>query len=691
MMIWRWVLCLLIVGQGQALAQSAEAKQQFEALLLSVQACSVDADGIKRQCPAFKDYNARWMSFTRGYTERAAMNMTMGRRHLRHPSPAVRILALKLINPAFAPWGTEAELVITAAQTEAHPTVLAKMLDALMTVKAEIPAQRGRLRTLMAKYARHPDIGVRLQVVHALKLRWASGLPGTFDLLKTRVEQDPERAVREKACEAMGHHPGAVAFPFLKGKTAGPSDLYSACVEGVITLWSKGYNTPPYRPAFEYTLELLRRTPRTAAHPPEGISEIAYFSRKHLKSKAWFKRDALIDALSAIITDRQANWSVRRSAVRLLFALDAPVARFEALAHAYAGAEKRDRRVLRKIEETLKRLQPAPPLTDLEPKLLQLSTCAVTFDGIDWECPAYEAFEQAIAKRSDRGSRAAFALAGQYLTHSNEAVRLQIASLLHGALLGGEPRRALIHALQVETSPAVLKHLLAGASMNVHDAGIRSAVITHAQHADARIRTLVIEVLTSAMSIGQPDALPTVMKMVETDADAQVRVKACRALGHHGDAVSLPLLKRLTATPSAEPLYGACFAAVAHMWSGRYIGSAMSKAAWQYTLDALEAPKRSALFPPWEMVSALNGISVGRLEKESDWFDAQALMTALDALLADSKADWRARASAVEVMGKLGVSNTRLQQLRAVHAEGRTPVDDAMRKTIDRVLQSRAR
>lgn len=333
---------------------------QFEALLLGLSACEVKDNGIDRKCPAYKAYREGRKNRGSLVKNWGGMLAGMGRKHIGHESPAVRIQAAGLMGSIFGSSKESQAAIVKAAQGEKHPRVLKSMLR---SVASSIKKNEG-VRQLILANANHPDQKVRMEVVGALTSTWAKGTEGTLEKAMEMVEKDAAMEVRQYACRRLGERANAKALPLLKKLTAKPSDskLYSACVRGVIAMWSAPVpHKAPSQDAYKHTIALFKQTPRSKNNPPwTAISAVEWAAKKKFQEAApWFKLGELQGVLIEIVKDRDTNWLARTGAVDALKRLGASPAQFEGLKKAYAKAEKAgtDKHVLDKIQKAMSQVQ----------------------------------------------------------------------------------------------------------------------------------------------------------------------------------------------------------------------------------------------------------------------------------------------------------------------------------------------
>ena len=328
---------------------------QFEALLLGLKDCKVEDNGIDRKCEAYTAYREGRKNRGTLVKNWGGMLSGMGQKHIKNDSPAVRIQAANLMGSIFGSSKESQAAIIAAAKAETHPPVLKAMLR---SISSSI-AKNDEVRQLMLEKANHPDEKVRMEVVGSLTSTWAQGTEGTLEKAMEMVEKDASPEVRQYACRRLGERADERALPLLKKLTEKSDDekLYSACVRGVIAMWSSPVpHKAPSEAAFKHTIALFKKTPRSKSHPPwTSISAVEWAAKKRFQDAApWYKNDELVGVLMDVVKDRDANWLARTGGVDALKRLGATPAQFDDLAKAYAdaaGKPSTDKHVLDKIEK----------------------------------------------------------------------------------------------------------------------------------------------------------------------------------------------------------------------------------------------------------------------------------------------------------------------------------------------------
>lgn len=347
-------------GVANSLAQPGEGPtaEELEKLLLAMNTCKVDDDGIERECAANKAW--REARKTRGTLAKdwGGMMSGLGQKHIKNESPAVRIQAASLMGSIFGATNESQQAIIDAAQAEKDPQVLKAMLRAVSSSIKKNDA----VRQLVLAQAGHADDKVRMEVVGALTSSWARETEGTLEKALEMTEKDASAEVKQYACRRLGERADERALPLLEKLTAdhkADPKLYAACVRGLIAMWSAPVpHKTPSQKAYEATLAILKKKPRDENLPPwTAISAVEWAAKERFQQAApWFKKADLLGALSELVVDRQANWLARTGGVDAMQRLGAEPADFEKLKKAYADAKDKpgtDKHVLDKIEKIL--------------------------------------------------------------------------------------------------------------------------------------------------------------------------------------------------------------------------------------------------------------------------------------------------------------------------------------------------
>lgn len=344
-----------LVEGAQALATEGAALSldDYEKLMLGLAACELKAAGIDRECAAFKAFNEARKTRGTALKDLAGGIAGLGRKHIRHASPAVRLHAAGLMASLFGADESSQAVIVEVAGTEENPIVLRELLRSVGSSSAKNPA----VRDLLLAKADHPDEGVRMEAGGWLTSSWAAGTEGTLEKAMALIEGDASVKVRKHLCATLGKRADDRALPLFEAHTKDPADpLYADCLRGVIEMWSSPVpQKAPSQKAYELTLALLRATPRSEQRPPwNALSGLQWANKPELQAAApWFKKEDVTGALKDVVLDRAANWMARTASIDSLLKLEAPKALFEELLAAYADAAGSDAHVKKKLEDAL--------------------------------------------------------------------------------------------------------------------------------------------------------------------------------------------------------------------------------------------------------------------------------------------------------------------------------------------------
>ncbi len=336
-------------------------KEQYEKLMLGLSSCQLKGDYIDPKCPARKEWN---QARTRKNALRdvAGMSSELGKKYIKHESPAVRIQAAAFLGSIFGADESSQKLILDAARAEKEPAVIAAMLQTVGS-KGGANAEIGKLLIEMAD---HESPVVRKKAVVWLGSSWNKDLKGSIKKLIEKVEKDPELEVREWACKYSGSRGDdkmvKIYGKYTKDPTKEPK-LYRACMEGLFNSWMhyplfQTYNEKAYK----LTLKRLAHTPRTKDNPPwtlmDNFAELAKDSNKSVvewKQKAtWFKSEEVIAVLGPIVSDAQANRLARSGAIKSMVALGAGKGEFEKIKAAIKEPESFDNKsVIKALDKAI--------------------------------------------------------------------------------------------------------------------------------------------------------------------------------------------------------------------------------------------------------------------------------------------------------------------------------------------------
>ncbi len=331
----------------------------YEKLLLGLAACAVSDRGIDRKCAEWKAYDdARKKNRSTLMKNLGGQLGGLGRKHIGHEKPAVRIQSARLMGSIFGASQDNQKSIVAAAKAEKDAFVLKAMLRTVASSVGKNPDVKG----LIMANATHANPKVRMEVVSALTSTWAKKAEGSLEKAMEMVEKDADESVRRYGCSRLGARGDEKALPLLTKLTKdakGNPKMYSDCMKGLIAMWSSPVvHETPSQKAYALTLKRLKVKPRTDDNPPwAAFSGLMWAKIDKFQNKAkWFKKGELVKVLEDVATDRKANWMARTGAIDAMKQIGAEKTKFEALQKGYAGSKGKDKLVADKLERVLKKL-----------------------------------------------------------------------------------------------------------------------------------------------------------------------------------------------------------------------------------------------------------------------------------------------------------------------------------------------
>lgn len=327
--------------------------EQYEALMLGLSACKVNETGIDRKCEAWlalKEGRKKGRTSLKSFSGQMSV---LGKKHIKHSSPAVRMHASSLMGGFFGSSKDNQGVVVAAAKTEKDPAVLYYMIRSV----GSAIAKNAEVRALILANTDHANERVRIETGTWLTSTFAAEAPGTLERAMEMIAKDPSSRVKSSICSNLGRRGDERVMPLLAKHTQDPNDpLYVACLRGLIGSWASPVpHKKPSQKGYALTLKRLRETPRSDKRPAwAAISGMRWAKKPELAQRApWFKKDEVLGVLGAIVKDQQSNWLARTSAVDVMGALGADKAKFTELRKAYADAKGTNAHVLKKIDKQL--------------------------------------------------------------------------------------------------------------------------------------------------------------------------------------------------------------------------------------------------------------------------------------------------------------------------------------------------
>ena len=340
-------------------------EKDYEVIVLSLESCPVDERRgyIENTCDVFETLKTARARRNSTVPDQPEMWRLIADRNLSHPSAPVRIYSAQLLTSAF---GVERDMykrLLEASRQEDSPAVLQAFIRGLRMHVGKDPEIASRLIEL----SKHEDEHVREAVIVGLTSLWASGSQGTLERALEMVREDPSMTVRKTGCANLGSRADDRALPLLEEYTAWPpveKELYNDCFRGLVSMWSAPVpHKRPSQKAYELTMARLQETPRSEERPAwMAFSNLAWANKKGLLERApYIKVEELRKLLEEIISDRQANWLGRNSAITALLQLGATREDLETIkkrAYDAKTIEKGspDGYVLNKLDKEIERL-----------------------------------------------------------------------------------------------------------------------------------------------------------------------------------------------------------------------------------------------------------------------------------------------------------------------------------------------
>ncbi len=344
-----------LTGAAKGVAQGGPGLtvEQYEGLMLGLSVCPVTETGIDRKCDAWKALRDGRKKGRTSLKSFSGQMSGLGKKHIKHNSPAVRMHAASLMGGFFGSSKENQAVVVAAAKAEKDPAVLYYMIRSVGSAIAKNPS----VRELILANTGHSSERVRIETGTWLTSTFAADAPGTLERAMEMIEKDASDRVKSSVCSNLGRRGDERVMPLLAKHTKDPnSPLYVACLRGLIGSWASPVpHKQPSQKGYVLTLKRLRATPRTDKRPAwAAISGMRWAKKPELAQRAsWFKKDEVVAVLSAVVKDKNSNWLARTSAIDVMGALGADKAKFDALRKEYADSKGTNAHVLKKIDKAL--------------------------------------------------------------------------------------------------------------------------------------------------------------------------------------------------------------------------------------------------------------------------------------------------------------------------------------------------
>lgn len=324
-------------------------EEQYETLLLDLATCEIRGAHLDPRCPAKKAFAAA-RSKPNALKNLAGVTARLGKKHIKHPSPSVRVQAAGFLSSIFGTDPASLAVITEAARTEKEPAVLVAMIQSVGS-KGGRNAEIGKLLMEMAD---HEAPAVRKKTMVWLGSPWNKDVPGSLEKLIERVEKDSDPGVRQFACRYSGSRGDDRMMPtyqkFTKDPEADPK-LYAACMEGLMNSWVHYpmFDTHSQK-AYKLSLKRLAHTPRSKTTPPWGIldnmAELAKAQNpkvaEWMQKATWYKPADVLKALEPIVIDKTAFRLARAAALKSMVALKASDKQLKRMRKSYESSTSLD-------------------------------------------------------------------------------------------------------------------------------------------------------------------------------------------------------------------------------------------------------------------------------------------------------------------------------------------------------------
>lgn len=239
---------------------------------------------------------------------------------IKSDSPQVRGYALSLMSSLFGVDSDSMKLAKELIAKETEPYVLLKATNALANEGSD-----SEIGAFLIKMASYDNPVIRTNAVYALGNSWSVSVDGAADTI-IKLMNDEDSSVRSAACRYAGNlYDESVIDPLVAIlNNDAEYELHGDCINSLTTMW---YDYPFHEhtseKAYNATMDYWKKTPRT-----ENIPDWTSFSNLESKSDtsfdAWkakatyYNADDIINVMTDIIKDSDADWMARTSAVNVV-------------------------------------------------------------------------------------------------------------------------------------------------------------------------------------------------------------------------------------------------------------------------------------------------------------------------------------------------------------------------------------
>ena len=210
---------------------------------------------------------------------------------------------------------------------------------------------------------------------------------------------------------------------------------------------------------------------------------------------------------------------------------------------------------------------------------------------------------------------------------------------------------ALLNEVQNETDLEVLEIALRSNMNNLTVSNdFFEAYKKAATHEDAKIRKAAMNGLINSNNKAVEGIEEVAVKYLD-DADAEIRVAACKDLAHNKYASAMPKIEEILKSSDDAKLLEGCIKGVMDQWYYSPFFKEFDAKAYQLTLDYLKKTPRSKDLPGWSVVSTLTKAPKDEWKELAKEFNAKDIVAVLSDIAKDENADTMARENAIEAIG----------------------------------------
>jgi len=302
----------------------------FESLLLGIADCRFDTSGVDYKCQGRKELS----DGMKHKYEDFKMPGTVSIKHLRNPSAAIRYEAAgHAASHAFgydAPSDAGAKYM-EAAKAETDGVVLARFISGMYSGAKK----NADVRDFVMKQVDHKESRVREECLRLMgEPETAKSMPGVFEKVLEKTQNDPDDHVRSVACAALSATEDAKSIPVFQKiieDSSTKDEIRQGCFEGLVETWT-GYPYPktPSKDGYELTMKVLEGKTRSKELPPwRGMTKLGYAKTEYkdydrsgkdwyATAKSFYDKTRLVKAVQGVAADDKAGYMARSESLYVL-------------------------------------------------------------------------------------------------------------------------------------------------------------------------------------------------------------------------------------------------------------------------------------------------------------------------------------------------------------------------------------